>query len=76
MYVFEIVLVSLVWSLDSLGDYIGMLRLYLNIHAKVYAIFILCGIWALGRIFVQRQNTSFCYQRTVLVPGVYPCICI
>ena len=34
----------------------------------------LCAIWTPERSFDQQQNPSFFIKRTLLVPGVRPCI--
>ena len=36
----------------------------------------LCAIWTPERIFNSNKTYHFCYQKTVLVPGVCPYICI
>ena len=34
-----------------------------EICIQKYIHFIICGMWALGRIFGRHQNASFCYQK-------------
>ena len=40
-----------------------------------YKCIMLCAIWTPGRIFISNKTYHFCYiRRTLLVPGVCPCI--
>ena len=51
----------------------GITHIYWNVHSKVYAIlYVSYGQW--GRIWSETKRIIFAIRRTILVPGVCPCI--
>ena len=45
-------------------------RLITLIYIQKYIHFIICCIWAVGRIFGRHQNASFCYQKDCTVDHI------